>query len=114
MPWRSCFFKHVRFVVCIVCVWILFIALHIPCPIQYFLDVPCPTCGVSRALIALLHGDIQEYYEMQPMALPLVLTVVVCMHLSKMPTKIKRFAVIFATIVLALNTILYVAKVVEL
>ena len=114
MPWRSCFFKHVRYIVGILCVWGLFIVLHIQCPVLYFFGVPCPTCGVTRALIALLQGDIQEYFERQPMALPLVLTVVICIHLSKMPVRMKRIAVVFAAVVLTLNTILYVANIVRL
>ena len=27
------------------------------CPVRYTLGVPCPGCGLSRATIALIHGD---------------------------------------------------------
>lgn len=29
-----------------------------PCPIRYFLHIDCPGCGATRALYALLHGDL--------------------------------------------------------
>ncbi len=28
-----------------------------PCPVQRTLGIPCPGCGLSRAISALLHGD---------------------------------------------------------
>jgi uncharacterized protein DUF2752 len=30
------------------------------CPIHYFLHIDCPGCGATRALAALLHGNVAE------------------------------------------------------
>lgn len=34
-------------------------ATKIGCVWNYFLGIPCPGCGMTRALIALLHGDVK-------------------------------------------------------
>ena len=34
-----------------------------------FLGVPCPTCGSTRALALLLHGDVCGAFAMQPLSM---------------------------------------------
>ena len=40
------------------------------------LGVPCPTCGATRAVALLLHGDVCGAFVMQPLAM-VVLTLLV-------------------------------------
>lgn len=46
------------------------------CVSQRLLGLPCPGCGMTRALVALLHGDLGASLRYHPVALPLVLGVV--------------------------------------
>lgn len=42
------------------------------CPIRYTLGVPCPGCGLSRAISALIHGDLETsltYHAFAPLFL---------------------------------------------
>jgi hypothetical protein len=44
------------------------------CPIHQYLGILCPGCGTTRALAALLHGDIGEALRLNPLttvAIPL-------------------------------------------
>jgi len=38
------------------------------CPFKFFTGVPCPTCGVTRGLFALLHGQIVLATHLNPLA----------------------------------------------
>ncbi len=29
-----------------------------PCPLRYFTGIPCPTCGMTRSFLAIVHGDL--------------------------------------------------------
>lgn len=37
------------------------------CPLRFLVGVPCPLCGMSRALYALLHGDIPGSFYYHPL-----------------------------------------------
>ena len=46
-----------------------------PCPFHYLTGLHCPGCGSTRALLALLHGDIARAFRMNSLlvvALPLL------------------------------------------
>jgi Protein of unknown function (DUF2752) len=45
------------------------------CPIHHYLGILCPGCGTTRALAALLHGNVSEALRLNPLttlSLPLV------------------------------------------
>ena len=49
--------------------------------------LPCPTCGVLRALKSLLIGDIYGYFEYNFFAIPLVFTFLAAVHYGKFRKK---------------------------
>ena len=86
----------------------LLYALGLGCRIKYFFHIPCPTCGVSRAMTALLKFDFKAYAEYNAMALPLVLSVGAALHLKLLPRRRLFEIVIFA--VLILNAVYYMVR----
>jgi hypothetical protein len=49
-------------------VFALIVALRLPfCPMATVLGIPCPGCGLTRATLALLHGDIHGAFRLHPL-----------------------------------------------
>ena len=42
------------------------------CPLKRFFGIPCPTCGLTRAVAHLLRFELREAFEIQPLATSLV------------------------------------------
>ncbi|HEU4538532.1 MAG TPA: DUF2752 domain-containing protein [Polyangiaceae bacterium] len=55
----------------------LALALGAPgCPVAFFLHVPCPGCGLTRATLRLVQGDLAgalAFHPLVPLVLPLAL-----------------------------------------
>jgi uncharacterized protein DUF2752 len=44
------------------------VALRLPfCPLASVLGVPCPGCGLTRATLAMAHGDLSHALELHPL-----------------------------------------------
>lgn len=59
------------------------------CPVKYFLHFECPTCGMTRAMLSLLKGDIAGYFSYNPAALPFLLVLLFAVHKDLLPFKPK-------------------------
>jgi hypothetical protein len=42
------------------------------CPARFAFGIPCPGCGLTRATLALLHGDLAEAHHLHPLVLVLL------------------------------------------
>jgi hypothetical protein len=47
------------------------------CPFKLATGLPCPGCGLTRAVVAALHGDPSTSFYFHPLGAPLVLALVV-------------------------------------
>ena len=59
-----------------VVVYALMVAFDAPCPIKYVLGVSCPGCGMTRAVLSLLRGDLAAAFYYHPLWLFVALAVV--------------------------------------
>ena len=62
----------------------LFMLSLIPykCPFSYFLGIPCPGCGMTRAFSSLFQLDIEEAFYYHPL-FPLVIFLLIAYFLTK-------------------------------
>ena len=79
------------------------------CPVQLAFHLPCPTCGVTRALLDLAQGDLAGYLHHQPMALFLAAAVALALH-HKPLLRFRWVLWTYVGVVLVLNLVLYVFR----
>lgn len=103
--------KHIRFFLLVISVLLVLHYADVSCPVMLIFGKPCPTCGVTRAMLSLLCGDYQGYLSFQPMAVPLLFAVVLCLHLKAMPVKYRLSSAICIGVILLLNTSLYISRI---
>ncbi|QOS40799.1 DUF2752 domain-containing protein [Treponema rectale] len=46
------------------------------CLNRFILNFPCPTCGVTHAMLSLLQGNLKQYFYFNAMALPMCIATV--------------------------------------
>lgn len=98
--------QHIIYFSVICCFIAVMQIKNINCPIAALLGVPCPTCGVTRAMLSLFSLDFKGYMGYHPLALPLSASVVLLLHVKVIR---KRFWIyIFVSAVLLLNTVRYI------
>lgn len=50
--------------------------LGIKCLFRIITNIPCPTCGMTRAMFALLHGELDKYYRYNVMCIPVASAII--------------------------------------
>ena len=45
----------------------------LPCPIKHFFGIECPGCGMQRAIIELLKGNLWDSIRLYPPLIPLII-----------------------------------------
>jgi len=64
-----CFLKILPFLLVV-----FYVGLDLECPVKRILGWDCPTCGTTRAVLALVKGNLRGYFQHQPFAVPLCMT----------------------------------------
>ncbi|MBR2869874.1 MAG: DUF2752 domain-containing protein [Clostridia bacterium] len=97
------------FIASVFCVfYLLFYFFGQTCLIKWLFDFSCPACGMTRAVICLLNGDIEGYIGYNYMAVPTFIAIYGCLHTKG---KAKRIFDVYACVVgvcVALRYIFYI------
>lgn len=68
--WRSLILLHIALLAGVLLYMTVMVRSKIYCPIRYVTGIPCPGCGMSRALGCLLRLDIMGSLRCNPALLP--------------------------------------------
>lgn len=86
--------------------------LGVTCVVYEITGVPCPACGMGRAMMSLAMGDLSAYLRYNAMALPVLAAFVLELFSAKLG-KARRTINAFAATVLLVNAVYYVFRLVN-
>lgn len=68
-------FKNILWFSLPVCLFIILYVLdfNYQCPFKRLLHIPCIGCGMTRAVVTIIHGNFLESFRYNLMALPLII-----------------------------------------
>ena len=68
--WRNLLLLHLTILAAVLLYMAVMVRFRIYCPIRYLTGIPCPGCGMSRALGCLLRLDFRGSLRCNPALLP--------------------------------------------
>lgn len=94
-------FKQIPLIILIFCIIIAFY-YYIGCPIRLFTGLPCPGCGMTRAVYYLLIGNVNESINCHPLVftMPLILIIII-FHNKFSKASLITFLVTFSVLFVA-------------
>ncbi len=81
--------------------------IGINCPIRFLTGISCPGCGMTRAWISFLHGDLLSAFDYHPLFFTMVPTGIVFLLRGKIP---KRWVSRCAWLLIALFFAVYLYR----
>lgn len=101
--------RHLFIFVLIGIYFIANITFDITCPIKQLTHMPCPTCGMTRALMALISLDFVGYVRYNAMSVFIIIAVWLLVHRDFFEKKlwIDRFSIF----VIVVNTTIYFIRI---
>lgn len=110
--WKSILGMHLLFLGLGILFLFIYSWLEITCLLRFITDVPCPTCGATRAMFSLARLDFVGYWFYNPMSFPLVIAFLAVFHYKLLP-KWRKFIIVYVSIVLVLTVVLYVYRLIH-
>lgn len=76
------------------------------CPFRRLTGIPCPCCGMTRACLAILRGDVAAALEINPLSIVAVSIMAVIVGLTIWRKTCPRIVVVLASIVFLVALVL--------
>ena len=78
--WRNLLLLHLTILAAVLLYMAVMVRFRIYCPIRYLTGIPCPGCGMSRALGCLLRLDFRGSLRCNPALLPCLMAAFVLLN----------------------------------
>ncbi len=93
---------------------LLFWKRGIGCPIRYLTGVPCPGCGMTRAWLSALHGDLAAAFAYHPLfwAVPLAVALALA-RVAARQKSIQRALNIALAAIAAATIVLWIIRLID-
>lgn len=101
--------KKLKVILLFIIFSVLFYFTDTTCLWRKITGIPCPTCGVTRALLSLLRMDFQSYLYYNCMAVPLVIATFLLLFCREENKLLNRIGII----ILCLNIPYYIFRLVH-
>lgn len=89
----------IEIILCVIAYAIVLNLLNISCPIKAITGVSCAGCGMTRAFISILKGNINEALMYHPLFWMVPIFVLIYIYRDKIPSKI--FKILMAIFIIA-------------
>ena len=89
-------------------VFVILFSFNITCPIRFLIKIPCPTCGMSRAILSLIRLDFALYARYNAMAIPMIFAISIPLFDKSFGKKLWKS--LFLYTVLGVNFVYYLAR----
>ena len=74
--------------IAVVILYLVFYLLGIGCPIKFLTGISCAGCGMTRAYLSLIRGDVSGAFSYHPLFILPPLAVLIIVMKAKLPAKI--------------------------
>ena len=101
--------KDNMILICCIIVYSICNFFDITCLFYKIIEKPCPTCCMSRALLALLRGDFNAYFQYNAMAFPVMVVFLIELY-SRHLNKYKCVMHCVCAFVLLVNFVYYLLR----
>lgn len=102
--------KEKKYIELIFAILLLFVILNLTsvgCPIHFFSGINCPGCGMTRAYLSLLHGNILSAFYLHPLFLIIPLWIFIYFIFNK---KHPNYVNVFTKITVVLLLMVYIIR----
>lgn len=80
------------------------------CPVRIFTGFPCPGCGLTRAALLLLKGDVVGSFQMHPMLLFIIVGIFLFLYEYYMQERGRGWFRTYAIVVILLFVVVYMIR----
>lgn len=87
---------------------------HFGCFFRLISEIPCPTCGMTRAFFNLFQLNVNGYIYYNIMAIPVAIAVVLLIHYHIINKKIRGYFLIISSLILLINLIYYCYRLINI